>query len=278
MNSLFRLMTELSSRKWLSHLVGTFAKSRFSRILIPRFARMYQIPVEHAEKPLHQYSSLNDFFTRKLKEGCRPVDDSPKGVVSPVDAVITDLGTVQSGQILNIKGQDYTIQELLNGSPRTINYIMGFYFILYLSPTDYHRIHSPIDGVVIERDEILGRAYPVNAFGLRHMRKVLSRNGRKISYMRHNFGELAVVKVGAMNVSSIRLADGTRDELHRGDEMAHFEFGSTVILLLEQDTFECSGKLHPGSQVRMGEYLGNLRSPKKEPGSRVESKEEQPKR
>ncbi|QHT62621.1 phosphatidylserine decarboxylase [Paenibacillus lycopersici] len=255
---LLRSMTELSSRKWISRITGRFAQSPASRRFIPRFARMYGIAVQEAEKPLHEYSTLNEFFTRRLKPGSRPVNAEPSTLVSPVDALITGCGPIEQGTILNVKGQDYTIEELLNHSPRTENYKNGYYIVLYLSPTDYHRIHTPIAGTVVEREHVPGKVYPVNDFGLRHMRRVLSRNERLITYMRHANAETAIVKVGAMNVSSIQYVLPLRDKLERGDDLAYFEFGSTVVLLTEDDSFYPRVDLKTGLKVRMGEKLGTL--------------------
>lgn len=239
-------------------MTGRLAQSRASRGFIRRFASMYGIKVEEAEKPLHQYSTLNEFFTRRLQPGARPVHAEPGALVSPVDALITGAGSIQSGTIVNVKGQDYTIEELLNGSPRMENYREGYYMVLYLSPTDYHRIHAPVDGQIVEREHVLGKVYPVNDIGLRLMRRVLSRNERLITYIRHSSGELAVVKVGAMNVSSIRYVEPLSDVTTRGGELAYFEFGSTVVLLTEDDTFIPREDLKVGLRVKMGEYLGKL--------------------
>ncbi|SFJ03165.1 phosphatidylserine decarboxylase [Paenibacillus sp. UNC496MF] len=255
---LLRSMTELSSRKWISRITGRFAQSPASRPFIPRFARMYGIAVQEAEKQLHEYSTLNEFFTRRLKPGSRPVDDGPDAIVSPVDALITGCGPIRQGTILNVKGQDYTIEELLNRSPRTENYKNGYFIVLYLSPTDYHRIHTPVTGTVVEREHVPGKVYPVNEFGLRHMRRVLSRNERLITYMRHAGAETAIVKVGALNVSSIKYVQPLRDKMQKGDDLAYFEFGSTVVLLTEDDSFVPRSDLVVGLKVRMGEKLGTL--------------------
>lgn len=260
MRWLLRSMTELSSRKWISRLTGRFAQSAASRRLIPRFAKLYGIPVEEAEKPIREYTTLNEFFTRRLKPGSRPVDPDPDALVSPVDALVTGAGVVEAGTVLNVKGQDYTVEELLGRSPRMENYRHGYCMVLYLSPTDYHRIHSPVDGSVVEREHIPGRVYPVNDFGLRHMRRVLSRNERLVTYVRHGRGEVAIVKVGAMNVSSIRYVEPLTDTLVRGGDLAYFEFGSTIVLLLEDGTFAPRPDLAPGLKVRMGERLGTLLS------------------
>lgn len=255
----FRLLTELSSRKSVSRLTGAFAKSKLSRKLIPWFAKSYGIRVEDAEKHVREYASLNDFFSRRLKPGLRPVDQGVDTVVSPVDSLITGIGPIREGQMLQIKGQDYTIEELLNQSPRTVSYTNGFFMVLYLSPTDYHRIHSPVAGRILEKEHIPGKVYPVNDFGLVHMKRVLSRNERLVTYIRHDFGEVAVVKVGAMNVSSIQYVSPLPNQLERGGDLAYFEFGSTVVLLFQSGTFTPRKELKTGIKVKMGEALGLLR-------------------
>ncbi|HEY0828310.1 MAG TPA: archaetidylserine decarboxylase [Bacilli bacterium] len=255
---IMRLMTELSSNKLISKTTGKLAKSAFSKFMIPKFAKLYGISIEDAEKPLEYYASLNDFFTRRLKPGIRPVAQEESVLVSPVDGVVTGIGPIHGGQLLNIKGQDYTMEELLNRSPRMVNYHNGFFMVLYLSPTDYHRIHSPVTGKIIETEHIIGKVYPVNEYGLRHMKRVLSRNERLITYIQHSSGEVAVVKVGAMNVSSIQYTQPFHEQLERGDDLAYFEFGSTVVLCMEEGTFECRSDLMLGSLVRMGQSLGKL--------------------
>jgi phosphatidylserine decarboxylase len=262
---IFRLMTELSSRKWISRLTGRFAKSSASKRFIARFAKAYGIRLEDAEKDILEYESLNEFFSRRLKPGLRPIDPDLSTLVSPVDAMITGIGSINSGSILNVKGQDYTVEELLNRSPRMVNYENGFYYVLYLSPTDYHRIHSPVNGRIVEKEHIPGKVYPVNDFGLRYMQRVLSRNERLITYISHESGEIAVVKVGALNVASIQYVDPLPDQLERGGDLAYFEFGSTVVLLTENGILEPRPDLAVGTKVKMGEALGHLRS--KPPGS-----------
>lgn len=258
---MLRSMTELGSRKWISRLTGQFAKSGPSRLFLPRFVKLYGIDPEEAEKPLRQYESLNEFFTRRLKEGARTIDPAADSLASPVDALITGTGPVEEGTIVNVKGQDYTVEDLLNRSPRAESYRNGHYIVLYLSPTDYHRIHAPADGRIIEREHVPGKVYPVNDFGMRHMRGVLARNERLITYIRHELGEIAVVKVGALNVSSIRYTEPLQDQIRKGEELAYFEFGSTVVLLMQQGIFSPRSGLAAGVKVKMGEALGRLHAP-----------------
>ncbi|MFD2702921.1 archaetidylserine decarboxylase [Paenibacillus shunpengii] len=253
---LLRLMTELSSRKWISRLTGTFSKSSASRLLIPWFIRTYEIDPNEAELEPGEYPSLNAFFTRRLKPHARPLHEHPDSLLSPVDGKITAMSPITKGTILNIKGHDYTLADLLNQSPHMEKYKNGWAVILYLSPKDYHRIHAPVTGKQVESEHIRGKVYPVNDFGLRHMRTVLSRNERLITYIKHEHGEIALVKVGAMNVSSIQYADDKVKAWQRGDELAYFEFGSTVVLLCENGTFVPREDLAEGDSVRMGDSLG----------------------
>lgn len=249
-------MTELSSRKWISNLMGRFSHSGMSRHLIPWFAKSYGIPLHEAEKEVREYQTLNEFFTRRLKTGMRTLQLSEHGLISPVDAKITYMGEISAGTILNVKGQDYSVSELLNHSPRLPAYEHGYAFVLYLSPTDYHRIHAPVSGTLLEKEHIRGKVYPVNEFGMRHMNKVLSRNERLITYIRHSLGELALIKVGAMNVSSIRYSDDKAVSWNQGDDLAYFEFGSTVVLLTQNGTFQPDPSLKEGQKVQMGQSLG----------------------
>ncbi|WP_233531864.1 archaetidylserine decarboxylase [Paenibacillus alkalitolerans] len=256
----FRLLTELSSRPTLARLTGTAAKSRGSRLLLSKFARFYGIDISEAEKQLHEYESLNEFFTRRLRTGARPIDPGENSVVSPVDGTVIETGEIQAGKLLPVKGQTYSAAELLGGSPHASRYERGTFAVIYLSPSNYHRIHSPVDGTVIEWDRIPGKVYPVNDRGMRLMPQVLSRNARLVTYINHEAGVLALVKVGAMNVSSIRYIpdDGPPATVHKGDELALFEFGSTVVLLMEKDTFIPSPAFAAGAPVRMGERIGEI--------------------
>lgn len=253
---LLKLMTELTSRKWISKLMGKFSHSKISRLFIPTFVKTYNIPVHEAEKEIGEYRSLNDFFTRRLQPGMRPIHAGFGTIISPVDSMITAMGDIEEGTILNVKGQDYTLTELLANSPRVETYKNGFAFVLYLSPTDYHRIHAPVSGNKLESEHLKGKVYPVNHFGMTHMKAVLSRNERLITYIAHEFGEVAVVKVGAMNVSSIKYTDDSAQSWNQGDDLAYFEFGSTVVLIMENNTFIPRTDLQVGSKVKMGELLG----------------------
>ena len=255
---MMRLFTELSSRKWLAAMTGRFSHSSVSKRLISVFANMYGIPLHEAEKPISEYRTLNEFFTRRLKPDMRPIHEGPHVLISPVDSLITAMGPIHEGTILNVKGQDYTIADLLQNSPHAQKYLNGFFFVLYLSPTDYHRIHSPVAGRKLESVHIPGKVYPVHEFAMTHMRAVLSRNERLITYLNHEDGEVALVKVGAMNVSSIKYTDASTTSWSLGEDLAYFEFGSTVVLLTETGTLNPLPELKAGTAVKMGQQLGTF--------------------
>lgn len=259
MKMIYKGMTELTSKKFVSKLTGRLAKSRVSRRFIPHFAKTYQIPVEEAEKEIQEYSSLNDFFTRRLKEGVRFINPAADALVSPVDALITGMGEIKNGTILNIKGQQYTISEMLQNEQQEQAFHNGSYIVLYLSPRDYHRIHAPISAEIIKHEHKLGKVYPVNNFGLTQMKRVLSRNERLITYLKNEATEIAVVKVGALNVASIQLSDQLQStSIQKGAELAYFEFGSTVVLLIKEGTFQFEEQLEEGEKVKLGQKLGRV--------------------
>lgn len=249
-------LIELTSHKQLSWFIGLFTKTRVSRWLIPWYVKTYAIRTQDLAQPLYTYRSLNEFFVRRLKDGLRPIDQGASALVSPVDATVTGIGHIHDHLTIFVKGQNYRLEELLQHSPVNPKYKQGFFLVLYLSPADYHRIHTPVSGSIMDKNHLPGKNYPVNNFGLRNMRKVLSRNERLITSMQHRYGLITIVKVGAMNVSSIKYSDPFQQHFTRGDELAYFEFGSTVVLLMENSHFDFRKGLGLGSKVLVGEAIG----------------------
>ncbi len=253
--SLYRLFIELTNRKWSSELLKRFAQSSASRKVIPSFARVYNINLGEMEKGLHEYVSLHDFFVRRLKPGARIVTDEGAEVVSPVDAVLEDIGPVESNHQITVKGKVYSIAEMLGSKEAAEAYAGGTYLVLYLSPSHYHRIHSPVTGRILKQWTLGTRSYPVNSLGLKYGKSTLAKNYRTITEMEYGRGRLAVVKVGAMFVNSIETVHAG-DWLQKGEEMAYFTFGSTVVLLFEKNTLKLPNTLRLPLPVRMGEKLG----------------------
>lgn len=258
----------------LSRAVGRWARSPLSRYAIPLFIRRFRINVEEAEKPWRDYPNLLEFFIRKLKPDVRTVDPSPNTVVSPVDGVISQIGEITEGTLIQSKGVTYRLVDLLGGDREQADrYDGGKFVTIYLSPRDYHRIHMPIDGEVTNVFYIPGQLFPVNSFGVRAIRHLFVRNERLITFLRTALGTIAVVKVGATNVGSIRLnfdpevptrsADrrfmrkAYEPPLHlsKGDELGRFELGSTVILLFEPGRVEWISEWAPGTTLKMGQPI-----------------------
>ncbi|MBG9549498.1 phosphatidylserine decarboxylase [Cytobacillus firmus] len=252
----YRLLIELTNGRWTSGILQKFAQSSLSRRVIPSFSRIYNINESEMEKKLHEYPTLHEFFIRKLKEGVRVTDESPDSAVSPVDAVIEDIGDIREDRIITVKGKDYSISEML-GANKAGKYAGGTYMIFYLSPSHYHRIHSPVTGKVADQ-WILGlKSFPVNKWGLKYGRETLSKNFRSITEVKHGDSAIAIVKVGAMFVNSIELTH-EGDQLEKGKEMAYFTFGSTVILLFEKGKFQLEKSIKTPAHIKVGERIGTL--------------------
>ncbi|MFL6558568.1 MAG: phosphatidylserine decarboxylase, partial [Bacillus sp. (in: firmicutes)] len=205
-----------------------------------------------------EYPTLHDLFVRTLKKDAREIDKSEDAVVSPVDAVIEDVGPINESSEILVKGKIYSIQEMLGDNELLAKYINGTYMILYLSPSHYHRIHSPINGMVTKQWKLGSKSYPVNKLGLKYGVRTLAKNYRVITEVKTNYGHVAIVKVGAMFVNSIETTH-KGERLEKGGEMAYFSFGSTVVLLFEKDIFQMEATLYTPKEIKVGEKIGVLR-------------------
>jgi phosphatidylserine decarboxylase len=207
------------------------------------------------------YPSFDAFFTRRLRDGCRPI--STADVVSPADGLLSVVGPVDSGQIA-VKRQTYDVAELLGSGVDGAKYEGGAFCVVYLSPRDYHRVHAPVDGSISLVRGITGDLYPVNSIGERHVTGLFVRNNRVVVFIdTPAHGRVAVVLVGATIVGRISVTmipepavppgDTVLPSLpvRRGDELGMFHLGSTAVVLFEAGTVLSR---ETGS-VRMGEGL-----------------------
>lgn len=244
----------LLPKKSLSHLAGWMASrslpSSMNQALIRRFAEHYQINLEEAEKPLGEYQSLQDFFTRRLKEEARPLAETP--LVHPADAVITKNGEIEGKHLMQAKGLSYSVDGLLVDPYATDLCKGGYYLTYYLAPKDYHRVHSPCQGLVEAVTWVPGKLWPVNSWSVGKVPELFVVNERVVVRLKTEAGPLWLVMVGATNVGSIRLSflpefrsnrgrikdpvnldlGGEPIQLEKGQELGLFELGSTVILVL----------------------------------------------
>lgn len=253
----YRLMIELTNGRWTSVILRRFARSRISRLVVPSFAKIYKLNQDEMEKSLHEYHTLHDLFIRTLKKEVRIVDKNENTVVSPVDAVIEDVGSIKETSEMLVKGKSYSIQEMLGNGQTVTRYLNGTYMVLYLSPSHYHRIHSPVEGTIVKQWTLGSKSYPVNKMGLKYGVRTLAKNYRMITEVNTASGHIAIVKVGAMFVNSIEKTHKGM-VLQKGEEMAYFSFGSTVVLLFEQGTFHLDSSIHTPKDIRIGEKIGVL--------------------
>jgi phosphatidylserine decarboxylase len=265
----------------LSRLIGCAAECRtgwFKNRLITWFARQYQVNMSEAqvEEPT-AYQHFNDFFTRALKEGARPLDPTPGAVLCPADGAVSQLGKIEHGRIFQAKGHSFSLVELLGGdSERAAPFMGGEFATIYLSPKDYHRVHMPLAGTLKEMVYVPGRLFSVNQTTAENVPELFARNERVVCLFDTERGPMAVVLVGAMIVASIEtvwaglvtppkrsLKTFRYDEaarapvtLDKGAEMGRFKLGSTAIVLFGPEQMQWAEQLSAGSAVRMGQCLG----------------------
>ncbi|EPE63226.1 phosphatidylserine decarboxylase [Exiguobacterium sp. S17] len=254
---LYQTLFELNATPLIAKRLRQFAESKASRAFIPSFAKTYQIDIAEAAEPIDAYPSLHAFFTRHLKDGARPIDANTDTVVSPCDGQLSIVSAITDDSRFEVKGQSYTLAEMLGSQSEARRYAGGTICVLYLSPRDYHRVHVPLAGRVLSHYELGDRSAPVNELGLTETVRPLSRNYRRVTRFESVAGRYEHIMVGALNVNTIEWThDGER--VDKGAEVGYFSFGSTVILCFEKDRVVIDpAKIGP---VRLGEVIGSIQS------------------
>jgi phosphatidylserine decarboxylase len=202
-------LLHLLPRGRITRALGRFTEARIPlpllRPVLAIYSRAYDVALDEAVVPSGGFRSFNEFFTRQLREGIHRVDADPATVVSPADGRLDDAGPVTSDRRFTVKGQEYDAATLLDDVDAARAYEGGHYFIVYLSPRDYHRVHSPVAGRVREVRHIPGDLFPVNAMGVRTVPGLFARNERVVVHVDTALGPAAVVFVGAFVVGKITL-------------------------------------------------------------------------
>lgn len=274
--SFLTLVMSLLPKRTLSYWVGRFVHYTFppplAKLSVQLFANMYHLNMAEAEFPLEHYSSIGELFVRRLKPGARPIGAGP---VHPADALISESGAIAQHTLVQCKGRDYTLTELLVRPQVAQRFEHGSFVTYYLCPTDYHRVHAPVDGEVVWSCHVPGERWPVNQWSVRSVARLFCVNERVITLMRTPQGHVAVVMVAATNVGNITMSyDDTiattgrspsrpikeqgyqpPKPLRRGDELGIFHMGSTVIVLFEPGMLLIDIGTLRGSKVKMGESL-----------------------
>ena len=272
----------LYPKKAGSNAVGALARLPLPRPLreplLGRFARAYGADLSEADRPLGDYTSFLDFFTRRLKPGARPQAPAVAGGVnSPVDARVAASGRVEEGTLIQAKGLPYRLDELLDGDPRTPLFAGASYLTLYLAPKDYHRIHVPIEGSFLSASRIEGELWPVNEASTAFTPRLYVRN-RRACWIARGTGSaaglaVAVVMVAATHVGGVVVdggwlggrtlprtgrLEGTGQPCGAGDDLGTFELGSTVVLLVGGERSGEWRAVRTSGDVRVGERLGSF--------------------
>jgi len=263
------------------HLVSriVFKLTRIESSLVPKsielFSKSFNVNLDEAVNPdPNSYKTFNEFFTRELKPELRPIAKSQ--IVSPVDGTISEFGEIKNGLIIQAKGIDYCLDKLLGNNPnRTSKYENGQFITIYLSPRDYHRIHMPCSGTLVEQTHVPGRLYSVAKHTVKTVKGIFARNERVIASFDTEYGPMAMVLVGAINVAAIETVwhglitppkgetitsknySGKDISIEKGQEMGRFNMGSTVILLFEHGAPKLSKSLHVDQTLRLGEALSD---------------------
>ncbi|HJR12900.1 MAG TPA: archaetidylserine decarboxylase [Rhodanobacteraceae bacterium] len=278
----------LAPQKTLSRIVRAATRwtwRPWKNFLIGRVMRAYHVDMSEAAQPdPYAFLSFNDFFTRGLRTNVRRAEGDADTIVSPADGRISQIGRAEGGRILQAKGRSYTVAELLADPDAAEKYRDGCFATIYLSPRDYHRVHVPLDGELVETVHVPGRLFSVAPDPVAEIPNLFARNERLVCHFEGPYGPFVVAMVGAILVSGITTVWGgpvvppyARDmvrhdwrgwgvRVRRGAEMARFEMGSTVIVLTPSGQLDPA--LGPESIVRVGQCLGHL-SPDPDQGTIV---------
>lgn len=275
--SLVTRLTYLLPHRLMSSLARRLAYSsspRTKQWLIDTVARKFGVDLNEAAQPDPKaYPTFNAFFTRALKAGARVPDPDPRALLMPADGRISQCGPIRDGRIFQAKGQSFTAAELLGDAEAAKPFENGLFATVYLSPKDYHRVHMPWTGTLRETVHVPGRLFSVGTAAVATVPRLFARNERLVCHFDTDFGPMASVMVGALLVSGVetvwsgveipRYGDAiTRKDwrgkgitLERFAEMARFNYGSTVIVLLPPGVADLSPELVAESPVRLGQVL-----------------------
>ena len=275
--SLITRLTYLLPHRMMSSLARRLAYSsspRTKQWLIDTVTRKFGVDLnEAAQSDATAYPTFNAFFTRALKADARLPDPDPRALLMPADGRISQCGPIREGRIFQAKGQSFTAAELLGDADAARPFENGLFATVYLSPKDYHRVHMPWTGTLRETVHVPGRLFSVGTAAVATVPRLFARNERLVCHFDTDFGPMASVMVGALLVSGVETVwsgeeippyghglkrkdwRGKGITLERFAEMARFNYGSTVIVLLPPGVAELAPELGAESPVRLGQAL-----------------------
>lgn len=272
MNLVMPILPKRDLSHWVGRAVHRRIPGRLGRASVEFFAKAYGIDMSEAEKPIAAYETIGDLFTRRLRPGVRPIGRWP---VHPCDGAVTECGPIEKLQLIQAKGKFYSVPELLRSSREALPFEGGSFFTYYLCPTDYHRVHSPVDGRLTWVCHAPGELWPVNAWSVGAIPNLFAVNERVSMVLETSRGRAALAMVAATNVGNIQLAfddsiatnlrGGERaakekrydpgKEIRAGEELGVFRMGSTVVALFEKGFLPADAFAQKGKRAKMGEPL-----------------------
>ncbi|MBS0350593.1 MAG: phosphatidylserine decarboxylase [Proteobacteria bacterium] len=276
---IFIFFQKVLPKHFLSRLLGRLAHSRcrvFKNWTIKIFIKYFEIDLSEAVvTEIDHFPSFNDFFIRKLKPEVRPIPNDPKIIAAPADGIISQMGQIQKGNLLQAKNHLYSLEELLGGDIETSRLFQnGQFCTIYLSPKDYHRVHMPISGKLEKMIYVPGKLFSVNHKSVKGIPRLFNQNERVICLFETAAGPMTMIFVGAMLVGGIVTQwsgkvlpakvsfpveqANTLVFLNQGEEAGFFQWGSTVILLFGEQQIEWRADLNSGARIKVGERIGLL--------------------
>lgn len=236
---------------------------RYRRTVLGLLASRLGMDTQEAEYGLDDYRSFAELFSRRLRDGSRPIDPDASSIVCPADGKLTAVGQADSGRLIQAKGLDYALRELVDDEDLATALEGGPFVTVYLRPKDYHRVHAPVDADVVRVSRVAGDLLPVKPAFVRGQPNLYVRNERVVMELVGEVGRMALVCVGAAAVGSITTvfdhdghgATGVARRVERGQEVAAFNLGSTVVLITQAGHVELDG-LALQQELRVGQRVG----------------------
>ena len=263
----------------VSRVVYFFTRLRGPQVpmMIRWFIKRFEVDLSEAEEPdIDFYRTFNEFFVRELRDEARPIAPGANTIACPCDGTVSQAGPIRSGAIFQAKGRAFSVLELLGGDKaHAARFANGKFATIYLAPYNYHRVHMPLDASVLSMTHVPGKLFSVSEVMTREVPRLFARNERLACYFNTRCGPMALVMVGAMNVSAIETLwtgqivpprgrkinsfdySHTKQTIEKGKEMGRFNMGSTVILLFDEKV-EFLPHIKAGQLVKMGQLIGHF--------------------
>lgn len=281
---LFLLLQRILPRYALTALVFHLARMRTTSIknfLIRLFVNLYNVDIEEVKHSVpDDFATFNDFFIRELVADARQIDAASESITSPADGTVSAAGQIDKDRIFQAKGLHYTLTDLLaTDVVEAEKFVDGAFATIYLSPSNYHRVHSPFAGELVAARYVPGDLFSVNEATVSYLPELFARNERLVCHFETDCGPLVVILVGALNVGSISTrwsgdlrprkkgvvenldirARGEATQVEKGELIGWFNMGSTVIILLPAGSSPDVSTLQSGAKVKMGQAIGSIK-------------------